>query len=126
MMDLPELNLNLLYKTNNDEFNFTDFHNECDKKGPTICVVKSELGRTFGGFTNLIWDSSMNLGFIEGEGKSFIFQLDFNLKLNCIRREAEIANNEYAIYFGSDIGIQFCNSEYENKGGSYFGMCYEI
>jgi hypothetical protein len=48
------------------------------KIGPTICVIKSHLGKTFGGYTNLDWN--LNPQEIKGHSKSFIFQLDFNTK----------------------------------------------
>jgi BTB/POZ domain-containing protein KCTD9 len=84
MMNVSELKLNLLYKAKRDGFKGSDFHSRCDNKGPTICVIKSEHGKTFGGYTNLNWDEKGYL--TAGEGKSFIFQLDYNTKHNCISK----------------------------------------
>jgi BTB/POZ domain-containing protein KCTD9 len=81
MMNVPELKLKLLFKAKRDGFKAIDFHSRCDDKGPTICVIKSELGKTFGGYFNLNWHSSNS--WIPGEGKSFIFQLDYNTKQKC-------------------------------------------
>ena len=88
MMNASDLNLNLIYKATKDGFKAIDFHSKCDKKGPTICVIKSEHEKTFGGFTNLTWHSDNS--FVAGEGKSFIFQMDDNTKHNCLRKENEI------------------------------------
>jgi BTB/POZ domain-containing protein KCTD9 len=55
-MNKVELKLNLIYKAKRDGFTPGDFHSRCDNKGPTICVIKSEHGKTFGGFTNLSWN----------------------------------------------------------------------
>jgi BTB/POZ domain-containing protein KCTD9 len=87
MMNFPNLILNLIYKATRDGFKAGDFHSRCDSKGPTICVIKSEHGKTFGGYKKLSWKSSG--GSITGEGKSFIFQLDCNTKHNCISKEWE-------------------------------------
>jgi BTB/POZ domain-containing protein KCTD9 len=54
-MNDSELKLNLLYKATKDGFRAINFHSRCDNKGPTISVIKSEQGKTFGGFTNLNW-----------------------------------------------------------------------
>jgi hypothetical protein len=81
MMNVSVLKLNLIYKAKRDDFEANDFHSRCDNKGPTICVIQSEYGKTFGGYTNLNWNSSNN--WIPGEGKSFIFQLDYNTKHSC-------------------------------------------
>ena len=57
-MNVDELKLKLLYKASRDGFEYSDFHSRCDNKGPTICLIKSEHEKTFGGFTNLNWNSS--------------------------------------------------------------------
>jgi hypothetical protein len=107
MMNLYKLKLNLLYKANRDGFKAIDFHSRCDNKGQTNCVIKSEHGKTFGGYTNLSWNK--NDKYIAGKGKSFIFQLDENTKHNCIKKEYEIHGASGGlIWFGggtSDIWI---------------------
>jgi hypothetical protein len=81
MMNASDLRLNLIYKAKRDGFKCIDFHSICDNKGATICLIKSEHGKTFGGFTNLNWHSKE--GYFAGKGMSFIFQLDENTKHNC-------------------------------------------
>jgi hypothetical protein len=67
-------------------------------------VIKSEHGKTFGGFTNLSWNSSNR--WIPGEGKSFIFQLDNNTKHNCIKKEYELKGySDYSMIFGGGNDI---------------------
>jgi hypothetical protein len=61
----------LIYKAGRDGFKAEDFHSRCDNKGPTITVIKSVNGKTFGGFTNLNWHNKDS--WIAGEEKSFIF-----------------------------------------------------
>jgi hypothetical protein len=52
-MNVTDLKLNLIHKGIRDGFKASDFHSRCDNKGSTICVIKSEHGKTFGGYTNL-------------------------------------------------------------------------
>ena len=69
MMEVKELKLNLLYKATRDGFKSIDFYSRCDEKGPTISLIKSEHGVTFGGLTNLNWDWECNCD----QGKSTVF-----------------------------------------------------
>jgi hypothetical protein len=55
MLNNSDLKLNLIYRATRDGFRCKDFHDNCHYKGPTICVIKSEFGKTFGGYTNLSW-----------------------------------------------------------------------
>ncbi len=56
MLDKQDLKLNLIYKASRDGFKALDFHSKCDEKGPTICLIKSNLGKTFGGYSALSWN----------------------------------------------------------------------
>ena len=47
----------LLWKGSRDGFGASTFHTKCDKKGPTLTVVKSEHDKVFGGYTSLNWES---------------------------------------------------------------------
>jgi hypothetical protein len=53
MMNVSELKLSLIYKAKRDGFKKNEFHSRCDGKAPTISVIKSEHGKTFGGYKNL-------------------------------------------------------------------------
>ena len=45
----------LLWKGTRDGFKASDFHTRCDKKGPTVTVIKSQHDKIFGGFTSESW-----------------------------------------------------------------------
>ena len=45
----------LLWKGTRDDFKAATFHSKCDKKGPTLTVIKSEHDKVFGGFTSESW-----------------------------------------------------------------------
>ena len=46
-----DVNFQLLYKASQDGWTAANFHTKCDNKGATITLIKSEFGKTFGGFT---------------------------------------------------------------------------
>ena len=48
--------LKLLYKATTDGWDYTDFNHRCDKKGPTIVIIKSSKGKLCGGFASSNWD----------------------------------------------------------------------
>jgi hypothetical protein len=71
LLTTKPLSLPLLYKSSHHGPSASDFHVYCDYQGPTITIVKSSLGRLFGGFAEKSWNSED--GYIKGEGKSFLF-----------------------------------------------------
>ena len=44
-----------LYKASIDGWAPKDFHGRCDKKGPTLVIMKSKVGKVFGGFCMIGW-----------------------------------------------------------------------
>jgi hypothetical protein len=102
MLNVCDLRLNLIYKSTRDGIKFENFHSKCDNMGPTITLIKSEFGKTFGGYTNLNWNKR---GWISGTGKSFIFQLDYNTKHKCLNAKKEIYADEDTIQFGEDFHL---------------------
>ena len=47
----------LIYKGTRHGFSSIDFHRCCDRKGPTLSVLKSTSGHVFGGYTSVDWES---------------------------------------------------------------------
>ncbi len=45
-----------LYKATSNGFAAANFHSCCDNKGPTLTLIKTVAGHTFGGFTHTSWD----------------------------------------------------------------------
>ena len=56
---IPNLNdktsIKLIHRGSTDGGTPTDFHRNCDNKGPTIILAKSLEGRVFGGYTSVAW-----------------------------------------------------------------------
>jgi hypothetical protein len=62
----------LIYQATKDGFEASSFHKICNHQGPTLCVIKSENGNIFGGFTALSWTSNGNY---RHHIENFIFSL---------------------------------------------------
>ena len=60
----------LCWRATSHGFKTSDFHRMCDKKGPTISIIKATSGRTFGGFTSKEWDGGS--GF-KAEPEAYLF-----------------------------------------------------
>ena len=50
-------NFELLHEAKEHEFGAKAFHTNCDNKGPTLVVAKSEHESIFGWFTTIEWKS---------------------------------------------------------------------
>ena len=53
-----EYEIELIYRGSYHGFKAADFHNNCDDKGTTLTIIKSEHQKIFGGFTDIPWKSS--------------------------------------------------------------------
>ena len=71
MMNKDSLKLRLLFNSTIDGQDKNQFHKKCDDLGPTIVIIKSTNGRTFGGYADKSWNTYGKE--IKGEGKSFLF-----------------------------------------------------
>jgi len=61
-----------IYVASYDGDGASDFHDNCDGKGPTVVIVESRTGHVFGGYTDVSWSSS---GGSKKSSSSFLFQL---------------------------------------------------
>ena len=52
-----KMQFELLYRASRDGWTNTNFHSNCDNKGNTLVLIKSEFGKLFGGYANQPWDS---------------------------------------------------------------------
>lgn len=48
----------LIYQGSKHGWKVSDFHKNCDGKGPTLTVLKSSAGQVFGGFTSVPWQTN--------------------------------------------------------------------
>ena len=49
--------MELIYRGTRDGMTSKDFHNKCDNKGKTICLVLNDKGNIFGGYSSIPWAS---------------------------------------------------------------------
>jgi hypothetical protein len=77
-----DLQTKLIYRLSKDGDKAADFHSKCDGKGPTLVLIENTIGKRFGGFTNLKWNSSESY-ITNDDLKSFIFSLDNMTKFAC-------------------------------------------
>ena len=72
----------LLYRASNHAYSHKKFHELCDNKGPTICIIKSNWGNIFGGFTWRSWHpgAGINWNWVSDED-AFLFLIKSNDEL---------------------------------------------
>lgn len=122
--------LELLYRASEQNFDGGRFHELCDNKGPTLVLIRSHLGKTFGGFANASWNNNGEDIFAP---ESFVFSLDhftkhplLGGKENVALRGSKVKNGPI---FGGGPGIVWdiclkdkCNQNNENH--SELGRSY--
>ena len=116
-----------IYDTKKDGFKAKTFHNKCDNKGPTLCIIKNNHKYIFGGYTSKSWKSPKEHGntwcndryaFIYGiKPKFFISTVNFHRT-----SRATAHNKDYCMIFGY-YEICICNDSNDeskiNSSASY-------
>ena len=93
-----KMQLSLLHRASEHNFKAESFHRDCDNKGATLCLFKSEKGKIFGGYSDKNWFSKITF---KTSRKSFLFSLDYKKKLKSFR------NFERALFFSANNGPSF-------------------
>ena len=120
----------LLYRLSRDGLSKESFSQNCDKKGPTIVVIKSKEGKVFGGYASIDFDKSNPNKSFKLDQKSFLFSLTHLTKHKQKDTETKIMfYDNYPFAFGKvseDLYIA-CNN-YAQYGNSTknFGNNYEL
>ena len=91
--------MELIYRASRDGDNSKCFHNMCDGKNNTLTIIKTSVGKRFGGFTQAEWSSEE--GYINDE-KTFLFSFD-DKEFYFIKKE----QTEYAIFCNRNYGPSF-------------------
>ena len=89
-----QFKVTLIFRGSQHGFKSQTFHTSCDHQGPTLTILKSEIGKVFGAYTDIAWENSDN--YKNGNGNSFVFSLrdDFNfVKLKCLNKNNEVYHN---------------------------------
>ena len=95
-----------------------DFHKYCDKKGPTLTLIKTKNNKIFGGFTPLDWEEGNDLLKIDKNNQTFIFSLDLMKKYDMMSKE------KVAIYCCKENGPIFGASDFNIYSNMIKGVTY--
>ena len=93
--DGTNLRVKRLFKPTLEKNSWRDFHEACDKKGPTIVLCEEQFGKRFGGFTKVNWDTSGN----KSDSSSFLFSLDKKVKFSGTESPGIYGGDNYGPYF---------------------------
>uniref|UniRef100_A0A8C0YNI9 Si:ch211-197g15.8 n=1 Tax=Cyprinus carpio carpio TaxID=630221 RepID=A0A8C0YNI9_CYPCA len=96
---LGNVELSLLYKASVHGYKASDFHQRCDRQGPTIIVAYNSSGYIFGGYTSVDYAQS---GQHITDNEAFLFSIRYGTPL-CIK----VNSGQYA--------------RYDDAGGPNFG-----
>jgi hypothetical protein len=72
MFEKRKIKLEKLYTASVDGFNGEKYHAKCNDKSNILTVLESELGKKFGGFTSVEFDSTNKW---YSDSKAFVFSL---------------------------------------------------
>ena len=100
----PKLkSLRLIFRASQHNFSAAEFHRHCDEVPHTLVLVRSEAGKTFGGYTPLKWRSNDKTFGEWGEdesGQSFLFSVDK-------RERYPVTDRKYSVRHHKDFGPIF-------------------
>ena len=127
LIDLPyEWNWKLLYRATRDGFQAKDFHLLCDRKSPTLVILKTNTnGYVFGGYTEATWEGNE---IQKCDPNAFIFSLtngdNIPIKIKTSEPELSIFCSPFCgPSFGSgEIHIED-NSNIKNQFDSFSILC---
>lgn len=67
------LQLTTLFNTGDSGWNnISAFHSSCDNKGPTIVLIRSSDGKSYGGYTSVSWDKNASY---QQDQQAFLFRI---------------------------------------------------
>merc|ERR1712176_355484 len=96
----------LLFRGSDDGFLASTFHLKCDDVANTICIIESNHGNVFGGFTTVPWKSDVGRYVVDEE--AFVF----------IVRKKKKALKKAAIY------LQYTSSQHSVVHNKYMGPVF--
>lgn len=92
-------NMELIYRASRDGDSSKSFHSKCDGKSNTLTVIKSSVGKRFGGFSVGEWSTEQSYSKDEN---AFLFSID-DKQFYFIKKE----QSDYAIFSNPNYGPAF-------------------
>jgi hypothetical protein len=104
----------LLYSGSVHGFEASKFHSLCDNKGPTLSIIKTTSGHTFGGYTKASWESLS--GVWKHDASSFLFSVDKLTKYPITKDydKAILCNSSFGPIFGTGHSIIIYDKSNQN------------
>jgi hypothetical protein len=123
------LDFKLLYKVSRDGDRISTFIEKVAGKSPTLIIIQSKSGYTFGGFTSVEWNMKGSYSYKRDEN-AFIFSIDkrkkYKLKLNSANNAICGDPRHFAFGGGHDLTIwDKCTSNNNSEDYSY-NFSYEM
>ena len=112
-----EIKFELIFRMSEIGNKASDFHKYCDKKGPTLTLIRTTKNKIFGGFTPLNWSQKEGLE-TDINNRTFVFSLSLKKKFNLIKKDG------YAIYCSKLYGPEFGNCDFRLKKNMKSGITY--
>ena len=73
-LELPNMKVTMLFSSSVDKLDNANFHEKCDRKGPTLTLFKAlKTGHIFGGYASISWEDK---GWSTLDPSAFLFRLD--------------------------------------------------
>ena len=107
----------ILFNSKSDGYTIENFHKKVDNNSPSIIIIKTITNRTFGGYTEHIWNIKNNG--IYKDDNAFVFSLDNKQKYTVINSENAVIERKEHIQFGAccfSINNN-CNIKKNESGG---------
>jgi hypothetical protein len=122
-----KISFELIYRATRDGDTIKDFHNKCDNKSPTICIMETPKGYIFGGYTTVLFNLLENKEVKIKDDKAFVFSLNKREKYKTQDESRSILiSSKHLIIFGNGSNsIQIENNaltskdHWSNPKGSY-------
>ena len=105
-----------LFRASEHGFSADTFHKKCDNKEDTLVLVRTNFGKTIGGYTHYPWTSASGEWVDDSRRRAFIFSLDMEEKFvpqgdNCLIFRQGRYGPAFGGGGGHDIGIaDWCNN----------------
>jgi len=119
------LKFKLLYRGSKDSMDANIFHKKCDEYASTLTIVKSNLGKVFGGYSDQKWTVTNNY---KQSDKTWLFSIDEKEKFPVKKGNTQsvYCNQGYGPTFGGGHDLYIClnaanfgQQSYSNLGHSY-------
>ena len=118
ILNYPE-KADIIYRASSNQFSASAFHKKCDNVTDTLVLVRTEFGKTIGGFTHYPWDSE-GKDVQDSQRRAFLFSLDMKEKFVPNSDSLIVNKSHRGPIFGFKMGTDLCIADQcNNNDDSY-------